>query len=120
MTNIGGNLWSVETNASAGTTPGTYLLPVNATDTYGNSNTTEKIRLRVQKNGDVQPYDGNGVVDFMGDTIYLLRHTRNIPGYENIRDNIADVNGDGKVNFMGDSVYLVRHTRWVPGYETLK
>ncbi len=120
MTNIGGNLWSVETNASAGTTPGTYLLPVNATDTYGNSNTTEKISLRVQKNGDVQPYDGNGVVDFMGDAIYLVRHTRNVPGYENIRDNIADVTGDGVVDFMGDAIYLVRHTRNVGGYEILK
>jgi len=119
MTNIGGNLWSVETNASAGTAPANYVLVMTVTDTYGNSR-TNNINLRVQKNGDVQPYDGNGVVDFMGDAIYLVRHTRNVPGYENIRDNIADVTGDGVVDFMGDAIYLVRHTRNVGGYEILK
>ena len=120
MANAGGNLWLVPANASAGTTPGTYLLPVNATDTYGNSNTTEKISLRVQKNGDVQPYDGDGKVTFLKDALYLLRHTRNVPGYENIRDNIAEVTGDGKVTFLKDALYLLRHTRNVPGYEILK
>ena len=120
MTNIGGDIWSVNTNASAGTTPGTYDLKINATDSAGNSNTTVNIRLRIQKNGDVQPYDGNGVVDFMGDAMYLLRHTRSVGGYEAIRDNIADVTGDGAVDFMRDAMYLLRHTRNVGGYETLK
>jgi len=59
-------------------------------------------------------------VDFMHDALYLVRHTKGVPGYENIRDNIADVTGDGKVDFMHDALYLVRHTKGVPGYEILR
>jgi hypothetical protein len=120
MANIVGDIWSVGTNATAGTAPGTYDLTVNATDEYGNSNVTVSIRLRVQKNGDVQPYDGDGTVDFMHDGLYLVRHTLNVPGYADIRENIADVTGEGTVDFMHDGLYLVRHTLNVPGYGTLK
>jgi hypothetical protein len=119
MTNIVGDIWSVETNATEGTAPGTYDLLINATDEYGNSNTTESISLRVQKNGDVQPYNGDGTVDFMHDGLYLVRHTLNVPGYVDIRDNIADVTGDGTIDFVHDGLYLVRHTLNVPGYEIL-
>jgi len=125
MVNIPGtNIWTVITNASSGSVSwnGTayvpYQLQVNATDEYGNSNTV-CIELTVMKNGDVMPYNGDGKVDFMHDALYLVRHTKGVPGYENIRDNIADVTGDGKVDFMHDALYLVRHTKGVPGYEIL-
>ena len=120
MTNIGGDNWSVNTNATAGTLHGTYDLRVNATDEHDNSNTTVVISLTVQKNGDVQPYDGNGIVDFSHDALYLVRHTLNVDGYENIRENIADVTGDGIVDFTHDGLYLVRHTLNVDGYEVLR
>jgi len=123
-------LWTVYNytiNTSVGTarwneTSGTYepyYLQVNATDRYNNSNTSVSIELIVMKNGDVMPYNGDGKVDFMHDALYLVRHTKGVPGYENIRDNIADVTGDGKVDFMHDALYLVRHTKGVPGYEIL-
>jgi len=47
MTAMGDNVYSAETTAVAGTTPGTYNLPVNATDIYGNSNTSVSIPLTV-------------------------------------------------------------------------
>ena len=124
-----GTFWCVfnATNASVGTaewnaTSGTYepyYLPVNATDIYGNSNTSVSINLIVMKNGDVQPYDGDGEVDFTHDALYLVRHTKGVPGYVDIRDNIADVTGDGTIDFTHDALYLVRHTKGVPGYEVL-
>ncbi|HJH26017.1 MAG TPA: hypothetical protein C5S37_04405 [Methanophagales archaeon] len=116
------------TNASVGTanwneTLGTYLpycLPVNATDIYDNSNTSVCISLTVMKNGDVMPYDGDCTVDFLHDALYLVRHTKGISGYEDIRENIADVTGDGTIDFLHDALYLVRHTKGVTGYEILK
>ncbi|MCG7850096.1 MAG: putative Ig domain-containing protein, partial [ANME-2 cluster archaeon] len=116
MANIGGNIWSVATVASAGTPPQTYDLRVNATDIYGHSNTSAVISLTVVKNGDV---NNDGKVDYIGDAVYLVRHTRNTPGYEEVLYGIADVTGDGKVDFVNDAVYLVRHTTNVPGYEIL-
>src|SRR5574341_620458 len=52
MTNIGGNIYSATTNASAGTPPKLYNLTVNATDIYRNSNTGVRIQLLVRMNGD--------------------------------------------------------------------
>jgi hypothetical protein len=126
MTNISGtDIWTVITNASNstagwnGTAYVPYELRVNATDEYGNSNVSVCIELRVMKNGDVQPYDGDGTVDFMHDALYLVRNTLNVPGYADIRENIADVTGDCEVDFMHDALYLVRNTLNVPGYEIL-
>ena len=125
MTNTGGDVWAVSTNASNetagwnGTAYVPHQLQVNATDEYENSNTSVSIELTVMKNGDVQPYDGDGEVDFTHDALYLVRHTKGVPGYVDIRDNIADVTGDGEVDFMHDALYLVRHTKGVPGYEIL-
>ena len=136
MFNIGNytaesTLWTVynyTTNASVGTanwneTLGTYVpycLPVNATDIYDNSNTSVCISLTVMKNGDVMPYDGDCTVDFLHDALYLVRHTKGVSGYEDIRENIADVTGDGTIDFLHDALYLVRHTKGVTGYEILK
>ena len=122
-----GTFWCVfnVTNASIGTANWNetsdayepYYLEVNATDIYGNSNTSVSIELTVMKNGDV---NNDGEVNFMGDAVYLIRHTRDVEGYGEIIPQIADVNGDGEVNFMGDAVYLIRNTRDVEGYGMLK
>jgi hypothetical protein len=116
MTNIIGNIWSVNTSAAAGTPTQTYDLRVNATDIYGYSNTSVVISLMVVKNGDVI---GDGKVDFKGDVIYLKKHIRGVSGYEALIEEVADVTGDGRVDFAGDVVYLARHTKDVPGYEIL-
>jgi len=128
---VGETEWGIfncTTNASVGTagwnetsaTYEPYYLEVNATDKYGNSNTSVGIELTVMKNGDVMPYDGDGTVDFLHDALYLVRHTKGVSGYENIRENIADVTGDGTIDFLHDALYLVRHTKGVSGYEILK
>ena len=125
MTNIPGtNIWTVITNASAGTAGWNgsayvpYELQVNATDEYGNSNTSVCVELTVMKNGDVT---GDGTVDFTHDGLYLVRYTLNVPGYEElpVPDNVADVTGDCTVDFTHDGLYLVRYTLNVPGYEVL-
>ena len=121
MKNIGGDIWSVSTNASVGSAvfeAGDYvpqLLQVNATDEYGNSNISICIELTVMKNGDI---DRDGDVDF-DDGLYLVRHTLNVPGYKEalpVPYTIADVDGDGGVDF-DDGLYLVRHTLNAPGYK---
>ena len=50
MNNIPGtDVYTVNTTAAAGTAPGTYYLQVNATDVYGNSNTSVSIALTVEE-----------------------------------------------------------------------
>jgi len=44
---FGDNVYSNTTTAAVGTSPGTYYLPVNATDADGNSNTAVSIQLQV-------------------------------------------------------------------------
>lgn len=115
MTNTGGNVWSVNTSATG--TLGSKSLAINATGNNGKSNTSIIISLNVLRNGDV---DGNGVVNFLGDALYLVRNTRGVPGYALVNPLVADVDGSGSVDFLGDALYLVRHTRGLPGYEMLK
>jgi len=47
MSYIGGDVYSVTVTAAPGTPPGTYCLRVNATDIYGNSNTSVCIPLTI-------------------------------------------------------------------------
>ena len=47
MTMINDTLFSTMTNASSGTAPGTYYLPINATDLLGNANTTQSFALTI-------------------------------------------------------------------------
>ncbi len=115
MTNIGGNIWSVTTNASAntarwnGTAYEPYCLQVNATDFYGNSNTSVSIELIVMKNGDVT---SDGIVDF-GNGIRLINHDfyPEDPTYSLPSDTIADVTGDGIVDF-GDGIRIINHDNY--------
>ena len=48
MEKIDGTLYSTTTNASPGTSPGTYYLSVNATDALGNYNNTEHFTLTIE------------------------------------------------------------------------
>jgi len=115
MTNIGGNIWSVTTNASANTARWTgtayepYCLQVNATDFYGNSNTSVSIELMVMKNGDVT---SDGIVDFESG-IRIINHDfyPEDPTYSLPIDTIADVTGDGIVDF-GDGIRIINHDNY--------
>jgi len=98
MINIGGNIWTTTTNASAGTPPKIYHLTVNATDIFRNSNNNIKIPLRVMKNGDLS---GNGIID-IGDTLLC---SNNVNDPDLINSYIADVTGDGVIN-IGDCLRL--------------
>ena len=119
------NVWVVTTNASVGSAMfgGCYvpcLLKVNATDVYMNSNTSANIGLVVVKSGDVYPYKGDGEVNFRYDALQLVRYTKNVPGFDKIQENIADVGvRDGKLDFRYDALRLVRHTKKVPSFEIL-
>jgi len=54
---LGDNVYSTETTAAEGTTPGTYFLRVNATDINGNYNDTVGIALEVTAPWDPWVYD---------------------------------------------------------------
>ena len=110
-----GTTWvpfNFSTNASAGTTGWNgsayvpFCLPVNATDIYGNSNTSVCINLTVMKNGDVTS-DGN--VD-VGDGVRIINHYFHSedPRYSLPSDTIADVTGDENVD-VGDGVRIINH-----------
>jgi hypothetical protein len=47
MTMINDTLFSTTTNASSGTAPGTYYLPINATDLLGNANISQSFALTI-------------------------------------------------------------------------
>ena len=113
MTNIGENIWTVTTNASNGTPPMTYNLEVNATDLYGNSNTSLNITLNVVKNGDVNE-DGNVTIY---DAYVLARYVLDIPGPE-INKGASEVSGNGEISLF-DAMYLAKHVLGKVGYEIL-
>ncbi|OFV67995.1 MAG: conserved hypothetical protein, secreted [Candidatus Syntrophoarchaeum caldarius] len=114
MTDTGGGVYTIVTNASDGTTPGTYLLPVNATNAPGLSETSVSVELTVKKNGDV---DDDGDVD-EDDVVYLGCYALGVPGYD-LNERIADVDGSGVVNLL-DAVYLASHINGIAGYELLR
>ncbi len=111
MTNIGGNIYSSTTNASAGTPPKIYNLTVNATDSFGNSNTSIKIPLRVMMNGDATGDGRRNIgdalrlannVSYPGDARYLLSSIY-----------VAEVTGDGRIT-IGDALRLANNVSY-PG-----
>ncbi len=111
MVNIGGSIYSTTTNATAGTPPRLYNLTVNATDIYGNSNTSVRIQLKVMKNGDTT---GNGVVD-IGDALRLANNVSYPAYYPYYLYSIyvAEVTGNGKIN-IGDALRLANNVSY-PG-----
>jgi len=121
MTDIGGNIWSVTTNASNGTDGWTgaayvpYQLQVNATDEHGLSNTAVSIPLTVMKNGDVS---GNGAVTLY-DATYISKWYLGETGFETIIEGVADVSGNGAVTLY-DATYISKWYLGETGFETLK
>ncbi len=111
MLNIGGNVYSTTTNASAGTPPKLYNLTVSAADIYGNSNTSVRIQLRVMKNGDTT---GNDKVN-IGDALRLANNVSypGNPAYYLSSPYVAEVTGDGKIN-IGDALRLANNVSY-PG-----
>jgi Zn-dependent metalloprotease len=111
MLNIGGNIYSATTNASAGTPPRVYNLTVNATDEYGNSNTSIRIQLKVMKNGDTK--EDNKVN--IGDALRLANNVSypGNPKYVLSSIYVAEVTGDGKIN-IGDALRLANNVSY-PG-----
>jgi C1A family cysteine protease len=110
MSNIVDNIWSVTTNASAGTPPQTYSLQVNATDIYGNSNTSVSIPLTVLRNGDIT---GNGAVNIV-DAMLLANYVSypyHVPPYVISSPSAADVTGNGAVNIV-DAMLLANHVSY--------
>jgi len=106
MLNIGGNIYSTTTNASAGTPPKVYNLTVNATDVYGNSNISSTIRLKVMKNGDCT---GNGSVN-IGDALRLANNVSH-PGNSNYilsSPYVCEVTGNAVIN-IGDALRLANN-----------
>ena len=116
----GTNIWYITTAACPGTAihDGTqYLshsLDINVTDEWGNWNVTQ-IHLSVWENGDVS---GNGKITLY-DATYLAKWYLNIPGYENIYENVGDVSGNGKITLY-DATYLAKWYLNMNGYEVLK
>jgi hypothetical protein len=111
MTNMGDNIWSTTTNASAGTPPKIYNLTVNATDISGNVNNSVKIPLRVMKNGDTT---GNGAVN-IGDALRLANNVSypQSTAYTLFSPYVADVTGNGIIN-IGDALRLANNVSY-PG-----
>ncbi|MEA1894776.1 MAG: dockerin type I domain-containing protein, partial [Euryarchaeota archaeon] len=104
MTCIGDNIWSVTTNASAGTPPHMYELPVCATDIYGYTNMQESVELVVMRNGDV-----TGDNDVTLDDVALMNNYVTYGGRYTISSEfVADVTDDGAVN-IADAMMLANY-----------
>ena len=121
LTHIQGtNIWYILVNAAPGTAvhDGTRYVPhclvINASDEYGNWNTTT-INVTVWKNGDV---NGDGVITLY-DATYLAKWYFNQPGFEYLPENVADVSGDCQITLY-DATYLAKWYFNQPGFEMLK
>jgi hypothetical protein len=111
MMNIGGNVYSAVTNASASTSPKLYNLTVNATNIFGNSNSSVSIQLKVMKNGDCT---GNNIVN-IGDALRLANNV-SYPGntvYALNSPYVCEVTGNGMIN-IGDALRLANNVSY-PG-----
>jgi len=107
------DVYSVTTNATEGTALGAYDLQVNASDVFGNYNTSVCIALEVTPAGLPQDgdMDGSGDVDF-DDALYLARYTIFGPSSYPLHadGNVDSING---VDF-DDALYLARYTIFGP------
>jgi hypothetical protein len=114
------DIWTVATNASAGTVllnNSTYLphnLTVCAVDIFGNMNTSVDIPLIIIKNGDVSENGEVTLYDAMNIASYLLSK----PGFETMNENIGEVSGNGATTLY-DAMYLAKHVLGESGFGTL-
>ena len=77
MTNMGGNVYSVTTTVAPETAAGIYDLQVNATDIYGNSNTSVSIRLTVTHPQPAVTISTDKTVYHPGDTMHITLNLTN-------------------------------------------
>ncbi|NMX22072.1 hypothetical protein C5S30_06505 [ANME-1 cluster archaeon GoMg4] len=110
MTNTGGDVWAVSTNASAGTDGWTgtayvpYQLQVNATDEHGLSNTAVSIPLTVMKNGDVNE---DGAVSGI-DAMFISQYLAGVRPASDLNLPNAEVSGDCTVSGI-DAMFISQH-----------
>ena len=105
MTNIGGNVWSVETNATIGVNL-THNLVVNATDNAGYSNISVSITLTVLRRGDIVR---DNVVD-TDDALYILRSSVGLePEPSMLVADVQPAEGDNLID-TDDALYILRYT----------
>ena len=117
----GTDIWYIEIEANVGSsiwdsiskTYAPHLLTVNASDEYGNWNTSVA-ELTVWLNGDV---NGDGTITLY-DATYLAKWYFNQPGFEYLPVNVADVSGDCMVTLF-DATYLAKWYFNQPGFEVL-
>jgi len=111
------DVYTVTVTAAEGTA-GAYCLPVNASDVFGQCNTSVCIALEVTTPG--LPQDGNingigGVT--LADAIYLAKHVAGMSGYDTLYAD-GNINGIGEVT-LADAIYLAKHVAGMSGYDTL-
>ncbi|RLG28482.1 hypothetical protein DRO03_09730 [Methanosarcinales archaeon] len=108
MTNmVGTDQWTVEVNAPYDAGVGqVHNLTVDATDIFGNSNTTETIELTVLRRGDVVRDNEVNMFDYL----YIARYT---VGLESAPDELVSgtipADSHNGVNML-DALYIARYT----------
>ena len=113
------DVYSVTTNATEGTALGAYCLPVNASDVFGQCNTSVCIALEIVETPEM-PQDGNinGIGEVtLADAIYLAKHVAGMSGYDTLYAD-GNINGIGEVT-LADAIYLAKHVAGMSGYDTL-
>ena len=104
MTNIGGNVWSVSTNATSGFNL-THNLTVNATDTWNNSNTSVSIQLTILIRGDVVR---DGTIN-SGDALYIAKYlVGKEPAPNMLVSDVVPATGDDWIS-SGDALYIAKY-----------
>ena len=101
------DVYSVTTNATEGTALGAYDLQVNASDVFGNCNTSVCIGLTVEAAPIKGDFNGNGVID-IGDVAKIANlQLGNIPTTQGDLD-IGDFNENGEID-IGDVAKLANY-----------
>ena len=107
MTNVMGDQWEVEVNApyDAGVN-NTHNLEVNATDLFGNSNTTITVELTVLRRGDVVRDNKVNMFDYL----YIARYTVGLePAPDELVAGTVPADSHNGVNML-DALYIARYT----------
>jgi hypothetical protein len=121
MSRIGDtDVYTVTVTAAEDTAPGAYCLCVNASDVFGNYNTSVCIGLNVTmpglpQTGDIDGSEGDPT---MSDAVYLAKHVVGLSGYDTIYAD-GDIDGSEGDPTMSDAVYLAKHVVGLSGYETI-